>query len=69
MKSNQEDLYCVNGSIDMAEILVDKHDYNKILPACPNCSCLEKCKNCLSDENITIKCIWYRWLKENFKTM
>ena len=50
----------------MAEYYADEHDYNKILPACPNCACLEQCKYCLSKNNVTVKCIWYKWLKENF---
>ena len=62
-------IFVVEGPRRMAEVFVDEHDYNKILPACPNCSCLEQCKYCLLNKEIVTKCIWYGWLKENFKSL
>lgn len=36
---------------------------------CPNCTCYDKCKDTISNENFEVKCIWYGWMKKNFKSI
>lgn len=36
---------------------------------CSNCTCYDKCKDTISNENFEVKCIWYGWMKKNFKSI
>lgn len=37
--------------------------FDELVPSCPNCTCLESCKEDLKNPDIVVKCLWYGWLK------
>lgn len=45
------------------------NNYNNFIYTISNCTYYDKCKDTVSNENFEVKCIWYGWMKKNFKSI